>query len=100
MRIFIFIFYIVYSIICSAFCISEENINSLKPSLYINPISSLYFLHVGLSSTEFILDAGDVARIEALDRDWSAPIECTRGPPDPINARALITSIITVGIRS
>ena len=83
---------------CSAFRISKGYINSLKMSLYINSISSLYFLHVGLSSTEFILDAGHVARIKALDRDQSAPIECTRGPLDPISACALITSIITIRI--
>ena len=58
------------------------------------------FSRVGLSPTQFILDAGDVARIEALDCDRSAPIECTRGPPDLINARALIKSIITVPIQS
>ena len=66
----------------------------------INTIFSLNFLRVGLSSTEFILDTSDVARIEALDCDRSAPIECTRGPPDPINSRALIKSVITVLIRS
>ena len=32
----------------------------------------------------------------ALDHDRSAPIEWTRGPPDPINARALNAGVITV----
>ena len=41
-----------------------------------------------------------MARIEALNRDQSAPIECTRGPPDPINARALNKGVITVMIQS
>ena len=62
----------------------------------INTIFSLNFLHVGLSSTKFILDADDVARIEALDHDRSAPIECTRGPPNLIKARALNKGVITV----
>ena len=66
----------------------------------INMIFSLNFLRVGLSSTEFILDAGDVARIEALDRDRSAPIECTHGPPNLIKARALNKGVITVLIQS
>ena len=66
----------------------------------INTIFSLNFLRVGLSSTEFILDVGDVAIIEALDCDRSAPIECTCGPPDLINAHALIKSVITGMIRS
>ena len=61
----------------------------------INTIFSLNFLRVGLSSTEFILDAGDVIRIEGLDRDRSTPIECTRGPPNPIKARALNKGVIT-----
>ena len=39
-----------------------------------------------------------MARIEALDRDRSAPIECSRGPRDPINARALNKGFITVVI--
>ena len=55
---------------------------------------------MGLSSTEFILDAGEVARIEALDGDRSAPIEWTRGPLDPINAHALNKVVITVVIQS
>ena len=66
----------------------------------INPISSLHFLRVGLSSTEFVLDASDVARIETLDRDRNAKIECTCSPPDPINARALNKGVITVVIQS
>ena len=41
-----------------------------------------------------------MARIELLDRDQSAPIECTRGPPDPINVCDLIKSVITVLIQS
>ena len=64
--------------------------------LIINSIMFFNFSRVGLSPTQFILDAGDVARIEAFDCDRSSPIECTRGPPDPINARALIKSVITV----
>ena len=49
---------------------------------------------------EFILDAGDVARIETLDRDRSTPIECTCGPPDPINARALNKGVMMFVIQS
>ena len=41
-----------------------------------------------------------MAEIRALDHDRSALIEWTRGPPDPINAGALITSVIMVLIRS
>ena len=41
-----------------------------------------------------------MAEIGALDHDRSAPIEWTRGPPDPINARALNAGVITVMMRS
>ena len=50
-RVFIFIFYIVYNIICSAFHLSEGNINPLKTLLIINPIAFLNFSRVGLSPT-------------------------------------------------
>ena len=54
---------------------------------------------MGLSPTVY-LSAGHAAEIEALDHDWSVPIERTRGPPDRINARALNASVVTVVMRS
>ena len=70
--------------------LSEGNYYPFSLTHIINSIMFFNFSRVGLSPTQFILDAGDVARIEALVCDRSAPIECTCGPPDPINARALI----------
>ena len=41
-----------------------------------------------------------MAEIGALDHHWIAPIEWSRGPPNPINACALNAGVITVEMRS
>ena len=80
------------------FRLSEENYYPFIPSHNINPPPSFNLLRVGLSSTEFIFYAGDVAKSEALDLNRSASIECTRGPPHPDHARGYLKGVITTVI--
>ena len=65
----LFIFTYILVIVHIVFRLSEENYEPSKPSHNINPIPYFNFLRVGLSSTEFIVDAGDVAKSEALDHN-------------------------------
>ena len=53
---------------------------------------------MGLSPTQCFITAGDVAEAEVSDRDWSAPIEWTRGPPINHHARTLLNQVITATI--
>ena len=93
--IFIYIGYNIYS----PFRLSEGIINPLNTSHLINPMPSLNFLRVGLSSTELFLMQVTwplaVHRIgDALEIRMS--IAWTRGPPITIKAHASKGGIITV----
>ena len=77
--------YIVYNIICSAFRISEGNLNPLKPLFLINPTISLNFSRVELSSTRFLFKTQDTWR-KGRRRicgtlEIRTSIAWTRGPP-------------------
>ena len=49
-----YLYLLIYVIICIAFHLSEGIINPLHTSHLINPMPSLNFLRVGLSSTELL----------------------------------------------
>ena len=95
--------YIVYSIICSVFRISERNINPLKPLRLITPTISLNFSRVGISPTQYFkmqVTWTNIGRRIDGALKYGAWIAWTQGPPEIINACALKESVITVVIHS
>ena len=78
----------------------RKGIQPFESTFLLNPGIAFNFSRVGLKSHAVYLNAGDMAKIGALDRDRSAPIKWTRGPPDLIKRTWLNSGVITATIES
>ena len=96
--VYVYIFYIIYIVRVFSLPYFGMVFETSNPSGVIKPTGFTNLFRVGLKSHIALLIAGHVAQGEALDRDWSAPIEWTRGPRITDQAHALLNRVITATI--